>query len=240
MLARWDHPRHGLVSPEVFIPLAEQAGLMATLTTHILNLALQHCATWRAEGLQVNVAVNLSASSLVDLNLGALVGALLARWDVPAELLTLEITEGTVMADPDVAIGVLQSLRDLGIRLSVDDFGVGYSSLANLNRMPVQEVKIDRTFVQNLSESVDSAVITRSIVDLGRNLALDVVAEGVEDLQAWDLLAAMNCQYAQGYFLARPMPPERFAAWHAQWIPPWLATKPTGWAQTTAVVPSPR
>ena len=163
---------------------------------------------------------------------------MLAQWGVPARLLTLEITESTVMAEPDVAIQVLQDLRLLGVRLSVDDFGVGYSSLSNLNRMPVQELKIDRSFVRDLPESVDSAVITRSIIDLGRNLALDVVAEGVEDRRAWDLLAAMGCVYAQGYFIARPMPPELFLSWLERWDKGLRAPHSAAWVETAAVFPA--
>ena len=238
VLARWNHPRHGLIVPDEFIPLAERAGLMRQLTEHVLRLALQHCASWLQQGVQISVAVNLSARSLADADLCDLVAGMLAQWGVPARLLTLEITESTVMAEPDVAIRVLQDLRLLGVRLSVDDFGVGYSSLSNLNRMPVQELKIDRSFVLDLPESVDSAVITRSIIDLGRNLALDVVAEGVEDRRAWDLLAAMGCVYAQGYFIARPMPPELFLSWLERWDKRLRAPHSAAWVDTAAAFPA--
>jgi diguanylate cyclase (GGDEF)-like protein len=217
MLARWDHPRHGLIAPDEFIPLAERAGLMRQLTAHVLRLALDHCADWRRQGREINVAVNLSPRSLSDPDLRDLVERLLEESGVPARLLTLEITESTVMAEPDEAMKVLRNLRALGVRLSIDDFGVGYSSLSNLSRMPVHELKIDRSFVHDLADSVDSTVITRSIIDLGRNLGLDVVAEGVEDQQAWDVLAAAGCQLAQGFFLARPMPPGQLSAWLDRW-----------------------
>ena len=238
VLARWNHPRHGLIVPDEFIPLAERAGLMRQLTEHVLRLALQHCASWLQQGVEISVAVNLSARSLADADLCDLVAGMLAQWGVPARLLTLEITESTVMAEPDVAIRVLQDLRLLGLRLSVDDFGVGYSSLSNLNRMPVQELKIDRSFVLDLPESVDSAVITRSIIDLGRNLALDVVAEGVEDRRAWDLLAAMGCVYAQGYFIARPMPPELFLSWLERWNKGLRAPHPAAWDDADVAFPT--
>ncbi len=220
VLARWNHPRHGLIMPDEFIPLAERAGLMRPLSEHVLRLALQHCADWRSRGIDMNVAVNLSARTLTDPDLCQLVAALLAEYDVAARMLTLEITESSVMADPDAAIEALQQLRAIGVRLSVDDFGVGYSSLSNLSRMPVHELKIDRSFVLDLADSIDSAVITRSIIDLGRNLALDVIAEGVEDQQAWDMLSALGCVHAQGYFIARPMPPEVFPAWLQRWDVP--------------------
>jgi len=217
ILARWDHPRRGLVSPEEFIPLAERTGLMDQLTEHVLRLALFQCAGWRDAGVEVNIAVNLSARSLAQPGLAATVGALLLGAGVPAHLLTLEITESTVMADPEVALRSLKNLRDLGVRLSIDDFGVGYSSLSNLSRMPVQELKIDRSFVTDLSDNLDNAVIVRSIIDLGRNLALDVVAEGVERLQEWEQLRQMGCHQAQGYFVARPMPPELLPGWLRKW-----------------------
>ena len=220
VLARWNHPRHGLIMPDEFIPLAERAGLMRPLSEHVLRLALQHCATWRSRGIDINIAVNLSARTLTDPDLCQLVADLLASYDVPARLLTLEITESSVMADPDAAIEALQHLRELGVRLSVDDFGVGYSSLSNLSRMPVHELKIDRSFVLDLADSLDSAVITRSIIDLGRNLALDVIAEGVEDQQAWDMLSTLGCVHAQGYFIARPMAPDLFPGWLERWDAP--------------------
>jgi EAL domain-containing protein (putative c-di-GMP-specific phosphodiesterase class I) len=217
VLARWDHPRRGVLFPDEFIPLAERSGLIHQLTVHVLRLALHSCAEWRAKGTEVSIAVNLSPRSLVDPGLCATVSQLLVEADVPARLLTLEITESTVMADPELAVRSLHALRTLGVRLSVDDFGVGHSSLSNLRRLPVLELKIDRSFVAALGSDVDSAVIVRSIVDLGRNLALDVVAEGVETKLAWDRLQAMGCQVAQGYFVARPMAPDLLLAWLTRW-----------------------
>jgi EAL domain-containing protein (putative c-di-GMP-specific phosphodiesterase class I) len=159
------------------------------------------------------VAVNLSTRSLHDADLVEEVSRLLRRYDVPADRLTLEVTEGSVMAEPSRAIALLHQLRELGVRLSVDDFGTGYSSLSYLKRLPVQEVKIDRSFVTSIAERGDDAAIVRAIVDLGRHLGLEVVAEGVEDQQTWDLLAAMGCDIVQGWHLGRAMPAAAFLPW---------------------------
>ena len=217
ILARWDHPRRGLLLPYDFIPLAERLGLIHRFTVHVLRIALRHCADWRAQGEEISIAVNLSARSLAEPTLCATVAELLMEAGVPSHLLTLEITESTVMADPEQAIHSLQLLRDLGVRLSIDDFGVGYSSLSNLSRLPVHELKIDRSFVADQADAANNAVIIRSIVDLGRNLALDVVAEGVETHAAWQWLDRLGCHYAQGYLVSRPMPPDDLPEWLARW-----------------------
>jgi diguanylate cyclase (GGDEF)-like protein len=217
VLARWDNPRRGLMLPNDFIPLVERLGLIHDFTVHVLRVALEHCARWRAGGEEVSIAVNLSARSLTEPALGETVARLLAESGVPAHLLTLEMTEHTVMADPDQAVQALQGLRDLGIRLSIDDFGVGYSSLSSLSRLPVQELKIDRSFVVEQDDAVNNAVIIRSIVDLGRNLGLDVVAEGVETQTAWSWVEQLGCHYAQGYLVGRPMSPGDLPGWLARW-----------------------
>jgi diguanylate cyclase (GGDEF)-like protein len=217
VLARWEHPRRGLLAPDDFIELVERAGLMQAFTEEVLGQALRHCAGWRAEGHEVGIAVNLSPRTLAEPTLCSVVRRLLAEHDVPAHLLTLEITEGSVMADPAEAIQALQQLRELGVRLSVDDFGVGYSSLANLSRLPVHELKIDRGFVASDADLAVNAVIIRSIVELGRNLALDVVAEGVESRQTWDWLREVGCHHAQGYWINRPMAPGAFVPWLDRW-----------------------
>ncbi len=218
VLARWNHPTLGILAPDEFIPLAERAGLMRALTLQVLDHALTACADWQAAGLTVGVAVNLSARSLADDDLSDEVGALLTERGVPAHLLTLEITESTVMSDPELAIESLNRLRALGVRLAIDDFGIGYSSLSSLRRLPVQELKIDKSFVHDMSNEIEDLMIVRSIVDLGRNLALDVVAEGVETELAWRQLADMGCHLVQGYLVARPMPPASFTAWHEHWV----------------------
>ena len=217
VLARWDHPTQGVLGPDEFIPLAERAGLMRPLTVQVLDQALAACARWRAGGQAISVAVNLSARSLGDVELYDAVGDLLAAHGVPPHLLTLEITESTVMSDPEQAVASLQRLRSLGIRLAIDDFGIGYSSLSNLRRLPVHELKIDKSFVAEMGPGLDDVMIVRSIVDLGRNLGLDVVAEGVETGLVWHELAAMGCHYAQGYLVARPMLPGALLPWMSHW-----------------------
>jgi diguanylate cyclase (GGDEF)-like protein len=212
-LVRWQHPDLGWVSPDEFIPVAERSGLIGLLTTQVLDSSLAACAQWRAAGHELGVAVNLSIRSLQDADLVEEVARLLHRHGVPAALLTLEVTEGSVMADPGRAVAVLHQLRDLGVRLSVDDFGTGYSSLSYLKRLPVQEVKVDRSFVSGLREEGEDVAIVRAIVDLGRHLGLEVVAEGVEDQTSWDLLASMGCDLVQGWHLARPMPTGELLPW---------------------------
>jgi diguanylate cyclase (GGDEF)-like protein len=216
-LVRWEHPELGWVAPDEFVPIAERSGLIGPLTTRVLDGALAACARWREAGHHLSVAVNLSARSLHDADLVEEVDRLLRRHDVPAERLTLEVTEGSVMADPTRAVAVLHELRDLGVRLSVDDFGTGYSSLSYLQRLPVQEVKIDRSFITGLSTENENVAIVRAIIDLGRHLGLEVVAEGVEDGDTWDMLASMNCDLVQGWHLARAMPTDE--------LPGWLATR---------------
>ena len=212
-LARWSHPELGEVSPDYFVPVAERSGLIGPLTRHMLDGALSACAEWHAAGRDLGVAVNLSARSLQDADLVDEVERLLRRHRVPAERLTLEVTESSVMADPPRAVALLHQLRDLGVRLSVDDFGTGYSSLSYLKRLPVHEVKIDRNFVAGLHEQGEDMVIVRAIIDLGHHLGLEVVAEGVEDQVTWDLLATMGCDLVQGWHLARPMPTEELLPW---------------------------
>ena len=186
----------------------------------MLDTSLAAVATWRAAGHDLGIAVNLSARSLQDVDLVADVARLLARHDVPADRLTLEVTEGSVMADPDRAVAVLHDLRELGVRLSVDDFGTGYSSLSYLQRLPVQEVKIDRSFVTDLTRGTENVAIVRAIIDLGRNLGLEVVAEGVEDEATWDRLAALGCDLVQGWHLARAMPIDELLPWLVAREPP--------------------
>jgi diguanylate cyclase (GGDEF)-like protein len=212
-LVRWQHPEFGWVPPDEFIPIAERSGLIGPLTTRVLDAALGAAARWRAAGHDLGVAVNLSARSLHDADLVEEVARLLRRHGVPAARLTLEVTEGSVMADPTRAIAVLHQLRDLGVRLSVDDFGTGYSSLSYLKRLPVHEVKVDRSFVATLAVGGEDVAIVRAIIDLGRHLGLDVVAEGVEDAASWELLSSMRCDLVQGWHLARPMPTAELLAW---------------------------
>jgi diguanylate cyclase (GGDEF)-like protein len=212
-LVRWNHPELGFVPPDEFIPVAERSGLVGLVTTRVLDLSLAAVADWRRQGIDLSVAVNLSTRSLHDADLVEEVSRLLRRHDVPASRLTLEVTEGSVMADPARAIALLHQLRGLGVRLSVDDFGTGYSSLSYLKSLPVDEVKIDRSFVTNLSSQTEDVAIVRAIVDLGRHLGLEVVAEGVEDQPTWTLLTAMGCDLVQGWHLARAMPTGDLVPW---------------------------
>jgi EAL domain-containing protein (putative c-di-GMP-specific phosphodiesterase class I) len=207
-LVRWQHPTRGLLFPDRFLPLAEQGGLMRPLTLRVIDDALRQAATWRAAGLRLQVAVNLSAANLLDARFPEQMAELLGRWNAGPGELQLEITEDTIMVDPPRAMEVLDRLGRLGIALSLDDYGTGYSSLAYLKRLPIQELKIDRSFVLHMSQDEDDAVIVRSTVELARNLGLRVVAEGVEDRAAWTTLADWGCDVAQGYFLGRPQPPE--------------------------------
>ncbi len=211
-LVRWEHPTLGLLPPDEFIPLAEHTGLIRPLTLVVLDEALAQARRWADAGRQLDVAVNVSARCLLDLEFPTEVAAALLRHGVPAGKLKLEITESTVMVDPDRALLVLQQLADLGTTLSINDFGTGYSSMAYLQRLPVHELKIDRSFVSRLSESTNAAIVASSI-DLGRNLGLRVVAEGVEDLATWDRLGDLGCHSAQGYYLSRPVTAAEFDAW---------------------------
>jgi diguanylate cyclase (GGDEF)-like protein len=213
-LARWTHPQQGAVSPELFVALAERSSLILELTASILEQALAFCRACSAGGRPMSVAVNLSPRALLDASLLPVVSQALARYDdIHPSQLTLEITESSVIGDPEAALLALGALRQLGIRLSVDDFGTGYSSLSYLKRLPVQEVKIDRSFVRDLVHDPDDEVIVRAVTELGRSLHLDVVAEGVEDLATWRRLQQLGPIIAQGYHLSRPLPPAHFAAW---------------------------
>jgi diguanylate cyclase (GGDEF)-like protein len=199
-LVRWEHPTRGLLFPDAFIPVAERTGAVADLTRWVVDRALAEC---RELGLPV--AVNLAAANIVDVTLPAAIGAALERHGVPAHRLVCEISEHTVMADPVRASDVLDGLRALGVGLSLDDFGTGHSSLAYLKRLPLDEVKIDRSFVAGMTDDENDAVIVRSTIDLARNLGLRVVAEGVESLEIMDALAELRCDVAQGYFISRPV-----------------------------------
>ena len=212
-LLRWRHPVRGLVPPDDFIPLAQRTGLIKPLTLYVVDEALRQARAWQEEGLALSIAVNLSTRNLLDINFPDQVSELLARRDVAPEVLQFEITESTMLADPIRTRGILERLSAMGIRLSIDDFGTGYSSLAYLKRLPVSEIKIDRSFVMNMDQDEDDATIVRSTIDLGRNLGLTVVAEGVETRSIWDRLRALGCTVAQGYFLTRPVPPEELTGW---------------------------
>jgi EAL domain-containing protein (putative c-di-GMP-specific phosphodiesterase class I) len=214
-LVRWQHPERGLLGPGEFVPLAERTGTASDLTRWVLDTALAQCRRWRDAGLDLPVAINLAAANIVDTTLPDAVADALARHGVPANRLECEISEDTVMADPLRAMDVLGRLRGLGLRLSLDDFGTGHSSLAYLKRLPLDEVKIDRSFVLGMADDENDAVIVRSTIDLARNLGLDVVAEGVENAEILSGLGALHCDVAQGFHVSRPLPPAELELWLA-------------------------
>ena len=216
-LVRWQHPQRGLVPPALFIPFAEQTGFIRTLTMWVFEEAVRHWLALAEEGNPLVLSVNLSTRDLTDPELPQKFEALLARHRAPASALCLEITESAIMDDPQRALATLDRLSALGFKLSIDDFGTGYSSLAYLKRLPVDELKIDQSFVRNLQEGSDDAKIVRSTVDLAHNLDVVVVAEGVETAEAWDMLRELRCDFAQGYHMGRPMPVTEFSAWIATW-----------------------
>jgi len=211
-LVRWQHPEHGLLTPDQFVPLAEATGLIRELTLTVLAEALHQQRVWRDDGIDIRVAVNLSARDLYDLTLPASTAELLAKHDVPPTSLELEITESVIVADPMRARAILNRLSEMGVVLAIDDYGTGYSSLGYLKRLPIDEMKIDRSFVMQMADDRNDAAIVRSTVELGRNLGLKVVAEGVETAAAWAHLKALGCDFAQGYYLSKPVPAAEIAA----------------------------
>jgi diguanylate cyclase (GGDEF)-like protein len=212
-LVRWRHPKHGMVPPDQFIPLAEQGGLIKPLTRWVLDQALKQCEIWTHEEPKLPVAVNLSARNLHDPQLVEQITGLLASRGVAPELLQLELTESAVMTDPVRAGEILRSLETSGVGISIDDFGTGYTSLAYLRRLPVSELKIDKSFVIGMTKETEDTAIVRSTNDLGHNLGLSVVAEGVEDQSTFELLGSFGCDAAQGYYMGRPMPPADLTRW---------------------------
>jgi len=211
-LVRWQHPTEGLLAPGQFVPLAERTGLIRPLTTHVLAQALRQIARWRNRGVDLTVSVNLSARNLHDPHLSTQLRDALARHDLPARHLQLELTESSIMDDPERALTVLEALDELGVRLAIDDFGTGYSSLAYLQRLPVDEIKIDRSFVAGMAERPADQVIVRSTIDLARNLGLTVTAEGVETEAVLAELRAAGCHSVQGYYVSPAVPASELEA----------------------------
>jgi len=213
VLMRWNHPKRGLLAPVHFIPLAERTGLIRSLTDWLLDRALSQCRTWQDAGAPIHMALNISAKSLLDQALPTKVQSALDRWGVDPRFLKIEITESSIMADPAHALAILAMLQSMGVRLSVDDFGTGYSSLTHLRELPIDEIKIDKSFVMGLTGNDADAAIVRTVIDLGHNLGKQVCAEGVEDEATWNRLADLGCDLAQGYWIARPLPAEELMAW---------------------------
>jgi diguanylate cyclase (GGDEF)-like protein len=229
-LIRWEHPIRGLVPPLRFIPFAEQTGFIRIITAWMLEQSARMLAQLAAEGQPMKLAVNLSTRDLMDQELPLKLEKLLAQHAVDPAHLVLEITESAIMDDPERALNTLNRLHAMGLKLSIDDFGTGYSSLAYLKRLPVDELKIDKSFVMNMESDLQDAKIVRSTVDLAHNLGLNVVAEGVENAKSWKLLAGLACDEVQGYLVARPMPATQFPQWARNWVPPdtsdeWLSTE---------------
>ncbi|MEO8151615.1 MAG: EAL domain-containing protein [Rhizobacter sp.] len=216
-LMRWQHPQRGLIPPMSFIPFAEQTGFIRMLTMWMFEEAARMWRVLNEGGLRIVISINLSTRDLLDVELPQKFEALLVKHIVPAEAFCLEITESAIMDDPQRAMTTLERLSGLGFRLSIDDFGTGYSSLAYLKRLPVDELKIDKSFVLNMEKDINDARIVRSTIDLAHGLGLSVVAEGVENAQVWDLLRDLSCDEAQGFHMGRPMPSNEFVHWASGW-----------------------
>jgi diguanylate cyclase (GGDEF)-like protein len=212
-LIRWVHPVRGLVPPGLFIPFAEHTGYIKMLTRWVLTEAIRQCGVWLRQQMHIEISVNLSARDLMTRDLPELISGLLAEHEVPAGMICLEITESGFMEDPAHAQRVLDRLSAIGLRLSIDDYGTGYSSLSYIMKLPVNELKIDRAFVSNMSEDADMMTIVRSTIELGHNLGLKVVAEGIEDSKAYALLRGLGCDFAQGYYISPPMAAEALPDW---------------------------
>ena len=216
-LVRWMHPERGLLMPDEFIPSAEETGLMKPLTLYVLDEALRQVCSWHKKGIELAVSVNVGRRNMLDLSFPDDVAAALEKHGADPSWLELEVTESTMLNDPFRAKIVFERLDAMGMRISIDDYGTGYSSLAYLRDLPVSEIKIDRSFVLNMTSRAGDETIVRSTIDLGRNLGLQVVAEGVETEEVWDRLVELGCDVAQGYLLTRPVPPKELAKWLALW-----------------------
>jgi len=207
-LVRWIHKTRGFIPPDSFIPLAEQTGLIKPLAALVLNKALQQCAAWEKKGIDISVSVNLSMYNIQDVQTPKLLTSLMNKWQVKKNQLVLEITESTIMSNPESVMLVLKQIESMGISLSIDDFGTGYSSLSNLKKLPVHELKIDRSFVMDMSSDKDDKAIVQSIVQMAHTMGLKVVAEGVETMDVTTQLSELGCDIIQGYFISKPQPPE--------------------------------
>ncbi|MBS0370544.1 MAG: EAL domain-containing protein [Proteobacteria bacterium] len=220
-LVRWQHPARGMISPTEFVKLAESSGLITPLTYWVLETAFRQRYIWHEAGVERPLSVNLSAHDLKDRKLIGKIKGLFDTWGAQPDWIQFELTESGLMDDPVGALEMLKHLKQLGVTLSIDDFGTGYSSLSYLQKLPVDTIKIDQSFVRSMVDSTDSAVIVRSTVELGHNLNLEVVAEGVDSQAVWDRLADLGCDVVQGYFVGMPMPAEQFTEW--QGSSPWAS-----------------
>lgn len=218
-LVRWVHPVKGMIFPDQFIPFSEKTGFIRTLTQWVLEQSAALCSELIAKGFALRISANLSTRDLLDQELPSRFADTLARYRLAPSSFCLEITESAIMDDPVRAQQTLDELHAMGVDLSIDDFGTGYSSLAYLKRLPVQELKIDKSFVLKMERDAEDAKIVRSTIDLGHNLGLKVVAEGIENAEAWELLSKMGCDQGQGYFISKPMPADQLTGWLQRWTP---------------------
>jgi diguanylate cyclase len=212
-LARWVSPHYGELSPDYFIPIAENAGLIDDLTVNIINMALRESRDWSDLNDNFMISINLSAINLQDAHIVEMINRALNIWDVSPNRIIFEVTESAMMLNPELSLNILTELNKGNIRCSIDDFGTGYSSFAYLKKLPVSELKIDKSFVLNMCADKEDAIIARAIVELAHNFNMFVTAEGVENAETLNRLADMNCEYAQGYYIARPMSNEKFMEW---------------------------
>ncbi len=219
-LLRWNHPKYGIISPAEFIPMAERTRTIQEVTKWVIRQAFIDCAKWQQQGKNITISVNLSANDLHDPELPDYIAGIQTAMRINPEWIMLEITESSIMTDPDKVLEIIRRLHDMGYKLSIDDFGTGYSSLAYLKKMPLSVLKIDRSFVQDILHNKNDAIIVNATINLAHNLGLQVVAEGVEDAEIMAKLKTYDCDMAQGYYLNKPQPEEEFCAWmqDSQWI----------------------
>jgi diguanylate cyclase len=218
-LVRWQHEEHGLLRPDDFVPLAERTGLHKPLFFWVIKTALAQAEQWYNDHLEIGISVNLSPSTLLDADLPDVITGLLASSNLPASYITFEITEGSIIKDPDRALAIIVRLAKMGINISIDDFGTGYSSLSYLKKMPASELKIDQSFVQDMLKNENDAVIVRSTIDLAHNMGLKVVAEGVEDKEVADRLKLLGCDIIQGFYYSTPLTSSDCTDWIQSYLP---------------------
>jgi len=229
-LVRWEHPDRGIVSPSEFIPFAEQTGVIREVTRWVIPEAMRQCGAWRAGGLPLTISINVSTRDLLDRELSAVFATAARKHDVPPNMVIAEVTESALVEDPHRVQETMRELKHLGLRLSIDDYGTGYSSLAYIQRLQCDELKVDRTFVTHISGRDKDAAIVRSTIDLGHSLGLTVVAEGVENTEVLGVLRELGCDLGQGFGICRPLPPDKLIDWIAscEWQPKHSRDKSAG------------
>lgn len=212
-LVRWNHPKYGLIPSDRFVPVAERTGLIQHLTHWVLNQALKQLSQWHKEGVHIGISINLSTLDITDVELPETIAGLIAAYDIDPHWITLELTESAFMHDQERSLETLNQLAQFGLKLSIDDFGTGYSSLSYLSQLPVNEIKIDKSFVMGMKHNKQDNVIVQMTIDLAKNLELIVVAEGIEDAETYDALTRLNCHMGQGYHMSKPIPADDFLTW---------------------------